>query len=333
MEINAMPAEAIEHGDPAADPRAFRRALGQFATGVTVIATQADGKPVGVTANSFSSLSLDPPLVLWSIARTSRSFATFSGAAHFCVSILAADQIDVSQKLSGASEDKFADVSWRPGTGGAPVIDGAAATLECSTETIYEGGDHIILIGRVVRYARYPGDVLLYAQGQYGIVEEHPAFKLEQGETVARPAGAPAGMETPVSTLLYLAHHYSSAAFEKYRREEGISLAQSRVLNALTRESPLSIERLAAGIYLTERATEDAVNELLQRGRLLRDVTGKLSLTGKGVELAQTIRRKVDSYERELFAGIAPDKLRSTKEVLLKFIDRLTPAISSDDAA
>lgn len=324
---------AIEEGDPALDARAFRRTLGQFATGVTIIATEADGRPAGVTANSFSSLSLDPPLVLWSIARTSRSFTTFCAAKHFAVSILTAEQIDVSQKLSSASEEKFSDVAWRPGIGGAPLIEEAAATLECSTETIYEGGDHIILIGRVLRYARYPGDVLLYAQGQYGIVEEHPALKLKQGGAPSRTESKTVGVESPISTLLYLAHHYSSAAFEKYRREEGISLAQSRVLNALTRESPMSIDRIAQQIYLTERTAEDAVNELLIRGSLVRDVSGKLSMTARGTELARAIRRKVGEYETELFAGITQEKIRATREVLLQFIDRLGPELSTEEAA
>lgn len=172
--MNASPSShPIEHGDPALDPGAFRRSLGQFATGVSIMATDAGGRPVGVTASSFSSLSLDPPLILWSISRTSRSFGPFSSARHFAVSVLAETQVDVSKRLSSASADKFEGVSWHRGLGGSPLIDGAVATFECSMEAVHDGGDHVLLIGRVLRHARYPGKALLYLQGRYAVADEH----------------------------------------------------------------------------------------------------------------------------------------------------------------
>jgi flavin reductase (DIM6/NTAB) family NADH-FMN oxidoreductase RutF len=314
--------QAIDEGDPAADMRAFRRCLGQFATGVTIITTETGDVRAGVTANSFSSLSLDPPLVLWSIARTSRSCATFEKASHFTINVLAADQIEVSQRFSSAETDKFVGVEWERGVGGSPVLPGAVAVLECSRETVYEGGDHIILVGRVLRYARYPGKVLLYAQGQYGVTEEHPTVRKERGGT-GEPAKTFRDGEAPLSTLLYFAHHYSSASFERHRREEGISLAQSRVISVLDEMPGIPFETLVSKIYLSELAAEDAVADLIQRACVLRDIAGRLHLTEAGGQLLNAIRKRVASYEAEQFSGSSQPDIEITRAVLSAFIARL----------
>jgi flavin reductase (DIM6/NTAB) family NADH-FMN oxidoreductase RutF/DNA-binding MarR family transcriptional regulator len=325
--------DPLDAGEPSEDPKAFRRTLGQFATGVTVIATEQDGRPVGVTANSFSSLSLEPPLVLWSIARTSRSFAAFSAASHFCISILEENQIDVSQKLSSSKDDKFSDVSWQPGIGGSPMITGAIATLECSTFEVQNGGDHIILIGRVLRHKRHAGKALLYAQGQYGVFDEHPAFKAQAGDAAAAPQTVRSLRELPLTTLLYLAHHHSSAAFERHRREEDISLTQSRILSALTRQSPMSRHAIIRQVYMTPQTVEDALGELLQRGCLTQAQDEQFSLSEAGQRLASSIQMRLQEYEREQLAGIPPERLETTRDVLARFIDGLAEKTVADDAA
>lgn len=325
--------EILEQGDPAEDAKAFRRTLGQFATGVTAITTATPDGPVGVTANSFSSLSLDPPLVLWSIARTSRSFGAFSEAAHFAISILGENQIDVSQKLSSSSDDKFNGLEWSPGKGGSPVIAGALATVECATETVHDGGDHIILVGRVLRHQRFAGKPLLYAQGQYGVVDEHPAFRTSAN--AAAPVGdtGPALAEQPLTTLLYLAHHYSSAAFDQHRREENISLAQSRILSELRRRPHLSRTALIGRVYLTEEKVNEALERLAQRAHIETDAQGLVSLTESGHAVAASIRRRVTAYEAEQFAGIPEDKLAITRDVLIRFINGLAHPNETDHAA
>lgn len=320
---------AIEEGDPVLDARAFRRCLGQFATGVTVITTASGDTLAGVTANSFSSLSLDPPLVLWSIARTSRSYAAFERSTHFAINILSTDQIDISQRFSSSEIDKFASVDWEPGVTRSPVLNGAAAVLECSTETIYDGGDHIILIGRVHRYARFAGKVLLYAQGQYGIAEEHPGLKKDGQAAAAVPARTFGVGEAPISTLLYFAHHYSSAAFERHRREEGISLAQSRVIAALNDTPGISFEALVGKVYLSELATEDALSILIERACVIRDIAGKLSLTEAGTKLLGAIRARVAAYEAEQFADVSDADLTATRQVLTTFVKRLEKIVGS----
>lgn len=156
------------------DPRAFRAALGCFATGVTVITAQADGRRVGVTANSFNSLSLEPPLILWSLVKTSSSYPTFEAASHFAVNILAHDQIDLSNQFARRSEDKFAGLDVTEGAGGCLLLPDTCASIQCVRENILDGGDHWILIGRVCAFDSSEHAPLLYHRGAYSMARPHP---------------------------------------------------------------------------------------------------------------------------------------------------------------
>ncbi len=156
------------------DSQHFRAALGMFATGVTVItARSADGSLVGLTANSFNSVSLAPPLVLWSLARRAGSLPVFTHGSHYAINILAADQKELAQRFATRDIDRFAGVAWREGAGGAPVLDGAAATFECFNRSRYEEGDHVIFVGEVERCSHRAGvSPLLYHAGRFHT--DHP---------------------------------------------------------------------------------------------------------------------------------------------------------------
>jgi len=144
-----------------------------FATGVTIITTgAADGGFIGFTANSFNSLSLDPPLVLWSLHERAGSVAAFTGARHFAVNVLCADQLALALRFSRPGTNRFAGVTVHAGLGGAPLIDGALAWFECETRTHYRHGDHLLFIGEVRRCARAPGTPLVFQQGAFGV--PHP---------------------------------------------------------------------------------------------------------------------------------------------------------------
>jgi flavin reductase (DIM6/NTAB) family NADH-FMN oxidoreductase RutF len=174
--MSVMEHAAVEAGDPAADPAAFRRSLGQFATGVTIITAAANGKRVGMTANSFSSVSLEPPLVLWSAKRTSQSFPVFEAATHFAVNVLASDQMALSRHFGRPGEDKFKDLPWQSGIGGAPILAGIVCCFECRKAAAYPGGDHLIMLGAVERFARYERGALLFAQGRYCVAADFPVI-------------------------------------------------------------------------------------------------------------------------------------------------------------
>ena len=150
------------------DPRHLRNALGRFATGVTVITTcTARGKREGLTANSFAAVSLDPPLVSWSLKRLAPSFASFFEARHFAVNILSAGQRDLCRHFATPAHDKFDGLDFDEGLHGAPIIPGCLATFECRTENTFAGGDHLIFIGRVDRATYRDGEPLIFSAGRF----------------------------------------------------------------------------------------------------------------------------------------------------------------------
>jgi flavin reductase (DIM6/NTAB) family NADH-FMN oxidoreductase RutF len=165
----AMPDAAPDQpAAPAFDVRDFRSALGSFATGVTICTTRGrEGEPVGLTVNSFASVSLDPPLVLWSQSLYAQSLPAFQEASHFVVNVLAADQVDLAKRFAGDHDNRFLDVEHIVPEHGAPVIAGCAAHFECRNEARYYGGDHIIFVGRVERYAHTRKSTLMFCRGRY----------------------------------------------------------------------------------------------------------------------------------------------------------------------
>ena len=156
---------------PSLDARDLRSALGSFPTGVCLITTLApDGQRVGLTANSFSSVSLDPPMVLWSLGRTASSAPVFRDAEYFAINVLAASDEELSSHFARPGADKFSKYASRftEGLAGVPVLQGAVATFECHSRHRYYGGDHIIVIGRVERYAYDAGrPPLVFHRGRY----------------------------------------------------------------------------------------------------------------------------------------------------------------------
>lgn len=140
-----------------------------FATGVTVVtARDADGRLIGLTANSFNSVSLEPPLVLWSLALRAGSMPVFARGSHYAINILAADQVELAERFASKNVDRFAGVAWRPGLAGAPVLEGAAAVFECFNRSQYEEGDHVIFVGEVEHCTRREGaSPLIFHGGRY----------------------------------------------------------------------------------------------------------------------------------------------------------------------
>lgn len=173
--------------EPDFDRGYFRSALGQFATGVTVITTRTptpDGgsRLLGFTASSFNSVSLGPPLVLWSLSQSSSSLAAFIDNPHYAINVLASDQIALSRQFSASSRaqptgvvaDRFAGIAWRDGSRGAPIIDGCCAWFECFNRSRYEEGDHVIFVGEVERCGFEPREPLIYQGGDYHRTLPHP---------------------------------------------------------------------------------------------------------------------------------------------------------------
>lgn len=157
---------------PTAD--SFRAALGRFATGVTIVTARADsGALVGLTANSFNSVSMSPPLVLWSLSNQSSALPVFRRGSHYAINVLSAQQRELAQRFAARGVDRWQGVAYSEGASGAPLLDGAIATFECFNRSLYEEGDHVIFVGQVER-CQHRGDVrpLLYHGGRF--YTEHP---------------------------------------------------------------------------------------------------------------------------------------------------------------
>jgi flavin reductase (DIM6/NTAB) family NADH-FMN oxidoreductase RutF len=147
--------------------RTFRNALGAFTTGVTVVSVMTSEGPVGITVNSFASVSLDPPLVLWSAAKSSARHDLFTRADHYAIHVLGADQHQLSARFTRGGKG-FEGLDWDENEDGAPIISGTLTRFECRRYTLHEAGDHTIVIGRVLRAAQREGEPLCFSRGSFG---------------------------------------------------------------------------------------------------------------------------------------------------------------------
>ncbi|MGH9712865.1 MAG: flavin reductase family protein [Candidatus Acidiferrales bacterium] len=157
------------------DKRDFRRALGQFATGVTVVTAHTKkGRAIGLTVNSFTSVSLDPPLVLWSLSREATDFAEFHAASRFAVNVLSSRQHHLSRQFSTTLADKFVNVECEKAPDGSPLLRGATAHFICRVAARFDGGDHVIILGKVENYRWNEGEPLVFHSGRYHVTTRHP---------------------------------------------------------------------------------------------------------------------------------------------------------------
>jgi len=147
--------------------RAYRAALGQFGTGVTVVTTNSDWGRIGITANSFSSVSLDPPLVLWSVSKGSKRYPPFSQSEHFAIHVLGSDQADICNGFAGRA-DAFDGLDWADNAHGVPLIHNCLARFECRKSDVHDAGDHAIMVGEVLNVTIRQGDPLLFHNGTFG---------------------------------------------------------------------------------------------------------------------------------------------------------------------
>jgi flavin reductase (DIM6/NTAB) family NADH-FMN oxidoreductase RutF len=154
---------------PEFDAAHFRSALSQFATGVTIITTRlADGSLHGLTASSFNSVSLDPPLVLWSLSNSASSMASFSANSHYVINVLAADQEQLAMHFSRRTENRFENIDYTLSRSGMPILNGVVAWFECHNRSRYQEGDHVIFVGEVERCDLTPAPALTYHGGRFG---------------------------------------------------------------------------------------------------------------------------------------------------------------------
>jgi flavin reductase (DIM6/NTAB) family NADH-FMN oxidoreductase RutF len=170
------PSRSTGESPPAFDQRQFRDALAQYATGVTIVCARGSepGRYVGFTANSFNSVSLDPPLIVWTLARRSASLAAFENAERYAVNVLSVGQVELARRFSRPHADRFATVAYRLGWSEAPLIEGCVAWLECRHHARHRVGDHELFIGEVVTVERARGAGLVFHHGCFGSTRKIP---------------------------------------------------------------------------------------------------------------------------------------------------------------
>ncbi len=301
------------------DTRDFRSALGKFATGVTVVTARDGEEDHGVTASSFNSVSMDPPLILWSIDKGAYSLDVYRHAEHFVVNVLGNEQVDISNRFARRGEDKFAGIATAPGLGGVARVTGAAAHFECRTWNVYEGGDHLIIVGEVLRYAyRNEGSALVFHNGRYAVPEPHPLM-LDVGEPTEM--GGRLGRH-----LLYLMRQALAAYrgdFYPRLASLGVNDNEWRVLTLLADGGPLSAEVLARRVSQPLAEFEDTLAILGERALLSVDAARNVHLTETGQTLALRLLAMADDYERRLFESLAADEVDALKSGLGRVIERL----------
>jgi 3-hydroxy-9,10-secoandrosta-1,3,5(10)-triene-9,17-dione monooxygenase reductase component len=168
----------LAFSDDAADKVAFRKVLGRFCSGVTIVTALDVNAPVGMTCQSFFSLSLEPPLIVFSPSRGSGTYRKIQSAGAFCINVLAEDQLELCRRFGSPGDDRWRDVKWwRAGTG-SPVLAGCHAWIDCQIEAEHEGGDHFIVVGRVVGIGDTDARPLLFYQGQFPRIDGHEARPL-----------------------------------------------------------------------------------------------------------------------------------------------------------
>lgn len=303
----------LESGSGRDDARAFRRALGHFGTGVAVITAAGDPHPVGVTVNSFSSVSLDPPLVLWSAANGATSLPAFLAASGFAVNVLASDQADVSARFAKSGGNKFEEFGHEVGGHGAPLLPGCVARFECRRFSEVPGGDHTIMIGEVERFARYGGTPLIFAQGRYGIPFDNPEVDQE-----IQPLRA-GGRSYTFLTLLRRAYLARSSAFRREAGSAGLTVNESRVLYHLDAHGRLEPAALARAALMDLGSVEDAVRSLSARDLLWVEDDGALVNSGRGRDLIVGLRNVSLAAEARQVSGISDDDVRGARAVLDAF--------------
>lgn len=239
--------------------RDLRDALSTFATGVTIVtARDANGEPVGMTASSFNSVSMEPPLVLWSVAKASLSANAFRDAREFSIHILSSDQVDLSNRFARSGEDKFSGVEFAIDHRGIPVLSGAVCRFDCRQFAVYEGGDHWIIVGQVTALNHVNAEGLVFSGGSY-------ATASSMRPSVPEPDAGDEQASAIDGLLIYnlsRAYRQISDQFHNTVRENGLGISEWRILASLHGRVTRSISDLAERTFVDPKSLMDLVAEM-----------------------------------------------------------------------
>lgn len=292
------------------DAMAFRNALGSFTTGVTVVTTHCKSAgDVGLTANSFNSVSLSPPMVLWSLAKSAFSAEAFKAAEYFSVHILSEDQQPLSNQFAQRGADKFSGLSIRRGPGDVPMLEDCSARFLCKTAYQYEGGDHIIFVGEVLDFSHHQKLPLLFFGGRYSQIQK-PDTDLAEPLT-----------DDSLGYLLRLSYQKLMMPLAAQLQLRGISMHQHYFLaNASRNNNKTLTEMMAAMSEVNGAPPTEEIEALFEKG--LIEMSGDLvKLTQDGIGLRIELAAVYKSLEFEALNSLSYDKSQSLKILLKQFIN------------
>jgi 3-hydroxy-9,10-secoandrosta-1,3,5(10)-triene-9,17-dione monooxygenase reductase component len=297
-------------------------------TGVTIVTTRAaDGTDIGVTANSFNSVSLDPPMVLWSLARTAASGPAFTQAGAFAVHVLGAHQEELSRRFATRGQDKFAGLTLERGGGGVPLLQDCSARFECRTAFQYDGGDHIIFVGEVLSFAHSDTRPLAYHGGQYAVTTHRPG-PLTADATVADDGSF---SEDFLGYLLGRAHFQFYARLRPHLTRHGLSDAEHCVLGVLVNGDGRPAAEIDALInYTGWRVTPEVVHSLLARGLLQASDSNdgpRLWLTLPGRLMIIELMAIAKATEADAQTHFSDEETRALKQLLKNLIAATDPGL------
>lgn len=300
------------------DPREFRSALGQFATGVTVVtAPDGEGGYVGTTASSFNSVSVDPPLILWSIDNGARSLPAYEKAECFVVNILAADQVTVSNHFARQQQDKFAGVDFDLNPQGVPALRNCSAWFHCKTRYLYEGGDHTIIVGEVLQYDNNHRDGLLFHQGRYSISDAHPAAAKSAQEEAA--SGERSFAENYLHYLVGRCFHQLIGKLDVMLEKQDITQPEYRVLASFSGLSDADLATLSYYTLLSPEELQPVLRSMAHRG-LIADDQQVYTLTEAGQKLLVPLMAVAKSNEADMLGAFSADEAQLFKQMLKRAV-------------
>lgn len=306
------------------DARDFRQTLGMFATGVTIVTARAeDGRAVGVTVNSFNSVSLEPPMVLWSIAKSAYSRAVFSACGNWNVHILSAGQEALSNRFARSGGDKFAGLALDSDAGQAPLIPGCSARFQCRTAFQYDGGDHIIFVGEVTAYDRSALAPLLYVTGGYALAMARAA---DVASASAGEADAPYS-ENLLGYLLGRAHYQFMAGLRPQLLSFGLGEAEFFTLSLLSVHEPMSAPQVAAHTAYTGAGIDAAALEAMRTRGLLLAAEGGYRLAPQGRTAILHVLAAAKALEADLTGRIGEQEAAALRNLLKKTILATDPGL------
>jgi 3-hydroxy-9,10-secoandrosta-1,3,5(10)-triene-9,17-dione monooxygenase reductase component len=312
------------------DPKEFRKALGGFATGVTIITTRApDGTPIGLTCSSFNSVSLNPPLVLWSLENTSLSLPVFRDAPHWAVHVLAADQEALSAKFARRGANKFAGLALEDGIGGVPLLTGCTARFQCRNAFRYDGGDHMIFVGEVQRFDRSDAAPLVFHGGRYA-----HATRRDPGDGKPRRAYmAGSFSEDFLGYLLGRGHFQFFGQLRGLLAAEQLDDAGFYLLSTLTLKPVMSLgdlQRSLQGIF--EGDTAAVVQAMVARGLVaeapvVAEATeSEYRLSEQGRAAALRVIAAAKALESEVITRLGAADAQVLKSLLNRLLTAIDPA-------